>query len=126
MRRKADVEGAVKTNQAPHQPLMKFLSILPLMLLSPTASALEARVRQGPAGPQLLVNGQATAPATFFVNMDAGPALLERHLRQIELAGKHGVHIVSVPIDIHPWQNTGPTLASPHEYDDCGRTPDPY
>ena len=57
-----------------------------MALGSHTAYALEAEVRQTPAGPQLMVNDQPTAPTMVFVNMDTAPKHLERQIRQAGLA----------------------------------------
>lgn len=71
-------------------------------LSTPGGSALDARLRQTPSGPALTINGVPTAPVMFFQNMDTGPDLRPGQLRQIALAGNHGVNIVSVPAAV-PW-----------------------
>lgn len=83
--------------------LIALIGGLPTVL---TAGTLTAAVRQTAAGPMLYVNGRPTAPATFFVNFDAKGELRGIQLKQVEMAGKQDVDIVSFPAAL-PWVEDG-------------------
>lgn len=79
--------------------LLILVSLMGALGMSP-ANDLEARVKQTPSGPVLFINSHAAAPVSVFINFDTGPELREGLLKQIELAGKQGVNIVSLPIAV--------------------------
>ncbi len=67
---------------------------------------LKASVQKTPSGPVLIVNGKPTAPVTFFVNFDANQSERDMQLKEVEMAGKAGVNIVSFPLAL-PWVEDG-------------------
>ena len=69
------------------------------------ANAFTATVRKTPAGPVLLLNGQPAPPVMFFTNTDV-QRTIDLQLKEIELAGRHGVNLLSVTMWV-PWPEPG-------------------
>ncbi len=71
-----------------------------------SAADLRVAVKQTRRGPLLSVNGEATAPTLFFVNVGADPKYWDLRLEEIATAARHGVSIVSMDTYM-PWQQDG-------------------
>jgi hypothetical protein len=74
--------------------------------MSPSLAKLKAEVRKTAAGPELFVNGKATAPTMFFVNLDSEQVNRPVQFEELQTARKHGVNLISIPIGM-PWPKEG-------------------